>query len=135
MTRLLIRLGINAIAVYAAIYLLNGRGIVAESSGWWYYIGLGLIFGLVNAIIRPILSFLSCPIIILTLGLGSLLINTLMFYLSGLIGQYFGLGFSVDGFWPAFFGSLIVSVVSTILGMIFHDELHGRMPRPKPRRD
>ena len=135
MTRLLIRLGINAIAVYAAIYLLNGRGIVAESSGWWYYIGLGLIFGLVNAIIRPILSFLSCPIIILTLGLGSLLINTLMFYLSGLIGQYFGLGFSVDGFWPAFFGSLIVSVVSTILGMIFHDELRGRMPRPKPRRD
>jgi putative membrane protein len=135
MTKLLIRLGINAIAVYAAIYLLNGRGITAESSGWWYYIVLGLIFGLVDAILRPILAFLSCPLIILTLGLGNLLINTLMFYLSGLIGQYFGFGFSVDGFWPAFFGSLIVSAVSIILGFLFRDELYGRHPRPKPRRD
>jgi putative membrane protein len=135
MTKLLIRLGINAIAVYAAIFLLNGRGINAEASGWLYYIVLGLIFGLVNAILRPFLVFLSCPLIILTLGLGSLLINTLMFYLSGLIGQYFGFGFSVDGFWPAFFGSLIVSVVSFILGMLFHDELKGRRPLPRPRRD
>ena len=135
MTKLLIRLGINALAVYAAIYLLNGRGITAEASGWWYYLVLGLIFGLVNAILRPILITLSCPLIILTLGLGSLLINTLMFYLSGLIGQYFGFGFSVDGFWPAFFGSLIVSVVTTVLGLLFHDELYGRRSRPKPRRD
>jgi putative membrane protein len=58
-----------------------------------------------------------------------------MFYLSGLIGQYFGFGFSVDGFWPAFFGSLIVSVVTTVLGWLFRDELYGRRPRPKPRRD
>ena len=132
MTKLIIRLGINTIAVYAAIYLLNGRGITAEASSWWYYIGLGLILGLVNAILRPILVGLSCPLIILTLGLGTLLINTLMFYLSGVIGLYFGIGFTVDGFWPAFFGSVIVSVVSLILGMLFHDELKGRRPRPRP---
>ena len=130
MTKLIIRLGINAVAVFAAIFLLNGRGINADPSGWVYYIVLGLIFGLVNAILRPILVTLSCPIIILTLGLGTLLINTLMFYLSGLIGTYFGFGFTVDGFWPAFLGGLIVSVVSFILGMFFHDELKSRGPRP-----
>jgi putative membrane protein len=135
MTKMIIRLGINAIAVYAAIYLLNGRGINAEASGLWYYIVLGLIFGLVDAILRPILSFLSCPLIVLTLGLGNLLINTLLFFLSGVIGQYFGFGFSVDGFWPAFFGALIVSVVMTILGFLFRDELYGRRSRPKPRHD
>ena len=131
MTKLLIRLGINAIAVYAAIFVLSGRGITAEPASWWYYIGLGLIFGLVNAILRPLLVTLSCPLIILTLGLGTLLINTLMFYLSGLIGSYFGIGFTVDGFWPAFFGSLIVTAVSFVLGILFHDELKGRRPRPR----
>jgi putative membrane protein len=131
MTRLLIRLGINAIAVYAAIYLLNGNGITAEPTSWWYYLGLGMIFGLVNAVLRPLLMALSCPLIVLTLGLGTLLINTLMFFLSGWIGLYFGIGFSVDGFWPAFIGSLIVSVVSFVLGLLFHDELKGRKPRPR----
>ena len=131
MTKMIIRLAINAVAVFAAIYFLNGRGITAEASGWWYYIGLGLIFGLVNAVLRPLLVVLSCPLLVLTLGLGTLLINTLLFYLSGLIGQYFGIGFTVDGFWPAFLGSLIVSVVSFILGLLFHDELKGRRPQPR----
>jgi putative membrane protein len=65
----------------------------------------------------------GCPIIILTLGLGSLLINTLLFYLAGVIGSNFGVGFTVSGFWPAFFGALIVSVVSFILSMLLKDEL------------
>jgi len=126
MYKLLIRLGINAVAVYAAIYLLNGRGITAEPDSWFYYLALGLIFGLVNAIIRPLLVTLSCPLIVLTLGLGTLLINTLMFYLSGLIGQNFGVGFTVDGFWPAFLGSLIISAVSLVLNAVFHGELNRK---------
>ena len=124
MTKLFIRLGINAVAVYAAIYFLNGRGIEARPESWLYYIVLGLIFGLVNAILRPLLITLSCPLIILTLGLGTLLINTFLFWLSGVIGQYFGMGFTVDGFWPAFFGSLIVSVVSLILSAVFAGPLN-----------
>lgn len=126
MTKLFIRLGINTVAVYAAIYLLNGRGIEANPDSWFYYIALGLIFGVVNAILRPLLVTLSCPLIILTLGLGTLLINTLLFYLSGLIGQYFGVGFTVNGFMPAFLGSLIVSVVSLVLSALFHGELNGK---------
>ena len=118
MSKLIIRLGINAVAVYAAIYFLNGHGITAYPDGWLYYVGLGLVFGLVNAILRPLLLVLSCPLIILTLGLGTLLINTLLFYLSGAIGKSFGIGFTVDGFVPAFLGSLIVSVVSLILSAL-----------------
>jgi putative membrane protein len=125
-TKLFIRLGINAVAVYAAIYFLNGRGIQANPDGWFYYIALGLIFGLVNAILRPLLVTLSCPLIILTLGLGTLLINTLLFFLCGLIGQYFGVGFTVDGFMPAFLGSLIVSVVSLVLSAVFHSGLNDK---------
>ncbi len=125
MTKLLIRLGINAVALYAAIYLLNGRGIDPQFQNWWEIIWLALIFGLINAILRPLLTVISCPLIILTLGLGSLLINTLLFYLAGLVGTQFGVGFTVDGFVPAFLGALIVSVVGFILSLFFHDELRG----------
>lgn len=126
MTKLLLRLGINAIALYVAIYLLNGRGITPQSTNWLTFLWLALIFGLINALLRPILVAVSCPIIVLTLGLGSLLINTLLFYLAGLVGTYFNVGFTVDGFVPAFLGALIVSVVSFVLSLLFREELKGR---------
>jgi len=94
--------------------------------GWISLLGLALIFGFVNALFRPLLKFLTCPLIILTLGLFVLLINTLLFWLSGLIGQYFGMGFTVDGFWPAFLGSLVVSLVSMVLTLAVRDELEDR---------
>ncbi|HEY4694170.1 MAG TPA: phage holin family protein, partial [Bellilinea sp.] len=81
---------------------------------------LALIFGLVNAIIRPLLMAVSCPILILTLGLGTLLINTAMFWLAGVIGTQFGVGFTVNGFVGAFLGALVVSVVSFILSLFFN---------------
>ena len=90
------------------------------------FIWLALIFGLLNALLRPLLQILTCPLIILTLGLGTLLINTLMFYLAGLIGQYFHVGFTVEGFWPAFLGALIVSVVSFVLSLFLKEEMGHR---------
>lgn len=123
MKKFLLRLLINAVALYAAIVLLNGRGITPQSDNWVSLLWLALIFGIVNAILRPILVVVGCPIIILTLGLGSLLINTLLFYLAGAIGSSFGVGFTVSGFWPAFFGALIVSVVSFFLNVLFKEEL------------
>jgi|UniRef100_A0A7C4KL06 putative membrane protein len=131
MTKLFIRLGINAAGLYAAIYLLNGRGITHQFDHWWEVLWLALIFGLVNAILRPILTVISCPLIVITLGLGALLINTLLFYLAGLIGTQFGVGFTVDGFVPAFLGSLIVSVVSFFLSIVFQDELKGNGRKAK----
>lgn len=123
MTKLIIRLVINAIALWVAITFVPG--IYAEPS-WLNIFLLALIFGLVNALLHPLISLLTCPLLILTLGLGTLLINTLLFWLTGLIGNQFGVGFTVDGFWPAFFGALIVTLVSTILTLFVKDELKGR---------
>ncbi len=123
MTRFILRWVINAVALFAAIALLQGNGIHPQSTNWLSFIWLALIFGLINAILRPILNFLTCPLIVLTLGLGTLLINTLLFYLAGVIGTQFGVGFTVDGFIPAFLGALIVSVVSVVLTLLLKDEL------------
>ena len=113
MKKLLIRLAINAVALYAAVALLKDSYIFPnDPDNWLSFIWLALIFGVVNAVLRPILMVMSCPLIILTLGLGTLLINTLMFVLAGWIGTQFGVGFEVNGFWGAFFGALITSAVS-----------------------
>lgn len=120
--RILIRLVINAVAIYAAVALLNGNGLAMENSNSWVsFLWLALIFAVVNALLKPVLATLGCPFIILTLGLGTLLINTLLFYLTAAIGNYFNVGFSVTSFWGAFFGSLIVSIVSVVLNSIFRD--------------
>jgi putative membrane protein len=123
MIRLVLRWVINAVALWVAITYIPG---IHAQGGWISLLGLAVIFGFVNALFRPLLKFLTCPLIVLTLGLFILLINTLLFWLSGLIGQYFGIGFTVDGFWPAFFGSLVVSLVSMVLTVLVKDELEDR---------
>jgi putative membrane protein len=126
MTKIIVQWAINAVALYAAVAIMVGNGIHPQSTNWLSFIWLALIFGLVNALLRPLLTFLTCPLIILTLGLGTLLINTLLFYLSGVIGAYFHVGFTVDGFLPAFLGALILSVVSFVLNMIFHERRNSK---------
>jgi putative membrane protein len=123
MMRLVLRWAINAVALWVAITYIPG---IHAQGGWISLLGLALIFGFVNALFRPLLKFLTCPLIILTLGLFTLLINTALFWLSGLIGQYFGVGFTVAGFWPAFFGSLVVSLVSMVLTVLVKDDLEYR---------
>jgi putative membrane protein len=128
MTKLILRWAINAVALWVAVTFVPG--INEAQSGWLPLIGLALIFGLVNALLRPLIEVLTCPLIVLTLGLGTLLINTLLFWLTGLIGNQFGIGFTVEGFWPAFLGGLVVSVVSVVLTLLLKDELRGyRRPR------
>jgi len=126
MKKLLIQLGINAVALYAAVALLDGRGINPQNENWLSFVWLALIFGLVNAIIKPILIVMSCPLIILTLGLGTLVINTLMFLMAGWIGTHFQIGFTVDSFWAGLLGAIIVSIVSFVLSGLFKDDLKKR---------
>jgi len=111
---------INAVALYAAVTLVPG--ITVQSTNWLSFIWLALIFGLLNALLRPLLKLLTCPLILLTLGVFTLVINTFLFWLAGVIGTKFSVGFTVAGFWPAFLGGLIVSVVSAALTMIFKDD-------------
>jgi putative membrane protein len=124
MTRFILRWAINAAALYAAIAILPGIDLPAGAS-WLSLIWLALIFGLVNALFRPLLKFLTCPLILLTLGLFVLVINTLLFALTGWIGNQFGVGFILADpwFWNAFLGGLIVSLISLVLTGILKDEL------------
>lgn len=134
MNRFFIRLIINAIALYAAIEIVPGIELQsAQMPLWMTIVLLALVFGLLNALLRPLITLLTCPLIILTLGLGTLLINTFLFYLTGWIGAQFGWGFTVDGFLPAFLGALVVSVVSVVLSLILRDE--DRHRRRMPGRD
>jgi len=123
MKSFVIRWAINSVAMWVAVELLSGTHIFPQSSDLTGIIIMALIFGLVNAIIRPLVMVLSCPLIVLTLGLGTLLVNTGMFALAGWIGTSFGYGFEVNGFWGAFLGALIVSVVSFILSLFFRVSL------------
>lgn len=115
MVRFLLRWGITAAAVAVAAWIVPGI-TVADPHRAWTVVLVALVLGLVNAFIRPIVSFLSCGLIILTLGLFTLVINGLMLWLASWItGDWLGLAFEVSGFWAAFLGALIVSVVSAIV--------------------
>ncbi len=118
MKRFLIKLAINAVALYVAVFLLQNNGITPQTNNWLDFIWLALIFGAVNAFLGPVVKSVGCPVIILTLGLGTILVNALLFWLSGLIGTYFSIGFTTT-FWGAILGALIVSVVSFILSTLF----------------
>jgi putative membrane protein len=116
MMKLLIRLLINMVAILAIAYLFPSLLWVDSV---WAALGAAFLLGIVNAIIRPIFILLTLPLTLLTLGLFLLVINALMLWLvAGLIG-----GFHVNGFWGAFFGSILISIVSWII---------SRLLLPKP---
>jgi putative membrane protein len=75
------------------------------------------VFGIVNSTLRPLLTVLTCPLIVLTLGLFTLVINALMLLVTGWLSESWNLGFMVSGFWAAFFGGLVVGLVSMVLSL------------------
>lgn len=124
MDRLVLRLAINALALYLAVGTGWIAGIEGQSTQWWAYLVMALIFTLVNALLKPILKLLTCPLILFTLGLFTLVINTLLFWLTGLLGGLFGsgFGFRIESFWAGLLGALLVGIVNTALTLIFRDE-------------
>ena len=119
--KLLIRWAISSFSLFVAAWLVPG--IRVEGDAWKIYAIMAIILGLVNAVVRPLLKLLSCPLIILTLGLFVFVINALTLWLaSGIAVKWFHVGFYVDGFLPAFLGSLVVSIVSVILNMVVKEE-------------
>ena len=121
MKRFITRWVVNAIAIALAVYLVPGIDLVGKLSS---LIWLALIFGLINAILRPIIKLFTLPLIVLTLGLFSLLINTFLFWLTSVVGQGFGVGLSIATpvFWHAFLGGLVVSIVTMILSIFLKDD-------------
>jgi putative membrane protein len=125
MTKFILRLAINAVALYLAVLIVPGIDLRSDLSS---IIWLALIFGLVNALFRPLLKFLTCGLIVLTLGLFTLVINTFLFWLTSIIGQSFGIGLIIADpvWWNSFLGAVIVSIVSVVMTLILKDELKGR---------
>jgi putative membrane protein len=122
MTKFILRWVINAVALFLAVYFVPGVNL---DGGLTSLIWLALIFGLINAFLRPLLKLLTCPLIFLTLGLFTLLINTFLFWLTGQVGQAVGINLTINGFWAAFLGGLVVTVVSVVMSLILKDELKG----------
>jgi putative membrane protein len=110
-----VRLLINAAALWVATRVVPG---VTYSGGWLPFLGVALIFGVLNTFVGFAAKLLTFPLILVTLGLFILIINGLMLWLTSAVSEALGLRFRVDGFWPAFFGALVVSAVSTALGLI-----------------
>ncbi len=120
MKKLLIRWVISAVSIFAAAWLLPG--IQVRGGGWTVYFWMAIILGLANAVIRPILKLLTCPLILLTLGLFTLVINALTLWIAASIAEGMGIGFHVAGFGSALLGSIIISVVSVILNAFVKDD-------------
>ena len=119
--KLLLRWAITAFALFCAAWLVPG--ITVDGSGWVLYAIMAAILGLVNACIRPLLKMLTCPLIVLTLGLFTLVINALTLWLSSSIAQsWFGVDYIISGFWSALWGALIVCVVSVVLSVFVQDD-------------
>jgi len=122
MAKLVIRWLINFLALFAAAWLVPGIS-VDGGGGWTVFAIMAIIMGLVNAVLRPLLKLLTCPLIILTLGLFTLVINGFTLWLSSRIAvNWFHVGFYVHGFWAAIWGALVVSIVSLILSAILTDK-------------
>jgi putative membrane protein len=115
MAYLILRVMINALSLVIAMKLVDGITFAGE---WWKMIIVGAVFGIVNSVIKPLVQFLTIPFIILTLGLFTLIINTFMLALTASLSDTFHLGFHVRGFWPAFWGAIIVSIVSMLLSWL-----------------
>jgi putative membrane protein len=114
--RFLVRWLVIAAALFAATQIVPG---VSYSGGPLPLLGVALVFGVVNAVVGTATKILTFPIIILTLGLFLLVINGLMLMLTSALSSALGLGFHVSGFVAAFWGALVVSIVSTILSLFF----------------
>ena len=116
MRTLLLHWAFNAAALWVAAYFISGLDF---SGGLWHLFLVAAVFGLVNSLLRPLLTVLTCPLIILTLGLFTLVINAVMLLVTGWLSERWNLGFTVAGFWPAFWGGLVVGIVSFLLSMVF----------------
>jgi putative membrane protein len=118
MRGILIRLILNAAGLYLAARLVPG---ITLQGDLWTLLLVALIFGVVNALARPILSSLTCLINVLTLGLFTFVINALMLLLTSWIGTQLKIGFTVDGFVSALLGAVVISVFSFVLSSIIRE--------------
>jgi putative membrane protein len=116
MKSFIIRILVNAVALAVTIMLVPG---IYFNGGIGSLLVLALIFGVVNAVIKPLFSFLTCGFYIITLGLFTFIANAVMLYFTSSIATFFGIDFTLENFWAAIIGALVISIISFILSMVF----------------
>jgi putative membrane protein len=114
------RVLLNAVGLCVAVLVVGGIDVDARTTVGKIgtYLIVGLVVGIVNATVRPVVTILSCPLVLLTLGFFALVVNALMFWLSATISNHVGVPFRVDGFWAAFWGAIVVGLVSWVLSLV-----------------
>ncbi len=119
---------VNALALAVAVWLFDGITLTGDSGGQKLLelLVVGVIFGVVTSFVRPVVRLLSLPLIVLTLGLMLLVINALMLMLTSAIADGLDIGFHVDGFWTALWGSIVISIALMVLEAVFPERARTR---------
>jgi len=115
----LLRLLVNAAALWVATQVVSG---ISFTGDWALLFGVALVFGALNVALRPVLVILTLPFLLVTLGFFLLVLNAVMLLLTSAVSDALGLGFHVEGFWSAFLGALVVSIVSFVLTLFVASE-------------
>jgi putative membrane protein len=118
MKAFLLRFLATAAGIFVAVKLLPGlhfQGTALQLAG------VALVFGVVNAFLKPLLSILTCPLILLTLGLFTLVVNAVLLLITAYLSQRLGFDFRVDGFWWALLGGIVIGIISTALSLLIPD--------------
>jgi len=116
--KFIVRLLVNAAALWVATRIVPG---VTYTGDTLPFLGVALVFGIVNAFVGPAAKLLALPLIVLTLGLFLLVVNGLLLWLTSALAGTLGLGFHVSGFWAAFFGAVVVSIVGMLLTVLIRE--------------
>lgn len=133
--RFLLRVLASAAALAVATAVVPGIELQTASLGSRILtlIGVALIFGVINAVLKPIVKIVGCAFYVLTLGLIGLVVNALLLWLTSWVAGKLSLPFHITGFWPAFWGAIIVGVVSWLLGILIRDgNKKGPLPDSAP---
>jgi putative membrane protein len=123
-----VRIAVVAVALWAAERLVDGIDLTAGTTQERVatLVAVAVIFGVVNAVLKPIVKTVGCAFYVLTLGLIGLVVNALLFMLVGWLAGRLGLPFEVTGFGPAFWGAIVVGVVSFVLHLVIPDRWDRR---------
>lgn len=119
--KLLLRLLINAAALWAAVRLVPGVSFTGDPR---LLLVVALVFGVLNTLVKPVLWLLTLPFLVITLGLFTFVLNAFLLWMTSALSGALGLGFHVDGFFAAFLGALVVSAVSLVLSMFVSQSEH-----------
>ncbi len=122
--KFLLKVIINAVAIWLATLVLDGLDVVGgdeTAQRVLVFLVVALVFGLVNAVVKPIVKLFSLPLYILTLGLFTLVVNAAMLWLVGWLSEQTDYGLRIDTFWTALVGALIISVASFVMSLVVRD--------------